>query len=479
MSPSVEQARQHPRITLAVLSLGVLAFTLSQTTVAPALPHIQSSLDITESSVTWTLTGYLVSASVMTPILGRLGDMFGKKRLLMVTLALFAVGSALCAVAPSIGVLIAGRVIQGAAGGLFPLSFAIVRDELPPDKVSSSIGIVSSITGIGGGIGLVLGGVIVDHASWHWIFWLSLAMTLVALVTTYALVPESPITTPGRVDWGGAMLLLLGLSAPLIGVSQSTTWGWGDPRTIALVAAGVPLLVGLVVFERRQKQPLLDMATLMRRPVLATNAATAFIGFAMFGSFVLIPQIAQIPESTGYGLGDTAAVAGLLLLPSTIVMLVAAPISGRIGARRGSKGPLAAGALITGVALAFLAVAHSTPIELMIASALMGLGVGFAFAAMPNLIIEAVRQEQTGEATAVNALTRSVGSAIGAQVCGTILTGSVLAGSELPGESGFTTAFAVAAGVAMLGAGIALIVPGRDPSSAHVRLGADTEPVNA
>ena len=479
MSPGVEQARQHPRITLAVLSLGVLAFTLSQTTVAPALPHIQSSLHISESSVTWTLTGYLVSASVMTPILGRLGDMFGKKRLLIVTLAAFAVGSVLCALAPSISVLIAGRVIQGAAGGLFPLSFAIVRDELPSDKVASSIGLVSSITGIGGGIGLVLGGVIVDNASWHWIFWLSLLMTVIALAATYALVPESPITTPGRVDWGGAVLLAIGLSAPLIGVSQSTTWGWGDPRTIGLVAAGVPFLLGLVAYERRQLQPLLDMQTLARRPVLATNAATAFIGFAMFASFVLIPQIAQVPKSTGYGLGVTAAVAGLLLMPSTIVMLLAAPISGRIGARRGSKGPLAAGALITGVALGFLALAHSTPIELMIGAALMGTGVGFAFAAMPNLIIEAVRQQQTGEATAVNALTRSVGAAIGAQVSGTILAGSVVAGSALPGEDGFTTAFAVAAGVAVLGAGIALIVPSRDASSSHVTLGADTKPANA
>ncbi len=184
-----------------------------------------------------------------------------------------------------------------------------------------------------------MGGVIVDNASWHWIFWLSLLMTLIALAATYALVPESPITTPGRVDWGGAALLAIGLSAPLIGVSQSTTWGWGDPRTIGLVAAGVPFLLGLVLYERRQRQPLLDMQTLARRPVLATNAATAFIGFAMFGSFVLIPQIAQVPKSSGYGLGATAAVAGLLLMPSTIVMLLAAPISGRIGARRGSKGP--------------------------------------------------------------------------------------------------------------------------------------------
>jgi MFS family permease len=245
------------------------------------------------------------------------------------------------------------------------------------------------------------------------------------------------------------------------------------------VALGVPFLAGLVAYERRQRQPLLDMATLTRRPVLATNAATAFIGFAMFASFVLIPQIAQIPASTGYGLGDTAAVAGLLLMPSTIVMLLAAPISGRIGARRGSRGPLVAGALTTAVALGFLAVAHSTAFELIVAAVLMGTGVGFAFAAMPNLIIEAVRQEQTGEATAVNALVRSVGAAIGAQVSGTILAGSVAAGAKLPGESGFTIAFAVAAGVAALGGGLALIVPARDPSSAQVTLTPDTEPANA
>src|SRR3954471_18324136 len=484
MGPDVEQARQHPRITLAVLSLGVVAFTLSQTTVAPALPHIQSSLGITESAVTWTLTGYLVAASVMTPIIGRLGDMFGKRRLLIVTLAVFAVGSTLCALAPSIGVLIAGRVIQGAAGGLFPLSFAIVRDELPRDKVASSIGIVSAITGIGGGVGLVLGGVIVDNASWHWIFWVSLAITLVALAATYALVPESPITTPGKVDLGGAALLALGLACPLIGVSQSNSCGWDDPRTIALVALGVPFLYGLVLYEKRREQPLLDMTTLARRPVLATNAATAFIGFAMFGSFVLIPQIAQVPESTGYGLGHSAAVAGLLLLPSTIVMLFVAPLSGRIGARRGSRGPLIVGALITGLALAFLAFAHLTAIELMIGSLLMGTGVGLAFAAMPNLIIEAVRQEQTGEATAVNALVRNVGAAVVTQVSGTILAGSVVAGSELPVESGFTTAFAVAAGVAVAGAGMAVLVPARrraagDTSSGSVPLAGETDPAQA
>jgi EmrB/QacA subfamily drug resistance transporter len=483
-SPTVEEARRHPRITLAVLALGVLAFTLSQTTVAPALPHIQRALGISASAVTWTLSAYLVSASVMTPIIGRLGDMFGKKRLLMVTLAAFAAGSALCAVAGSIGVLVVGRVIQGAAGGLFPLAFAIVRDELPRERVAPSIGLVSSITGIGGGVGLVLGGVIVDNASWHWIFWIALAITLIALVTTYLLVPESPITAPGRVDWGGAVLLGLGLSAPLIGVSQSTTWGWGDARTLGLVALGIPFLAALVAYERRQLQPLLDMATLARRPVLATNAATVMIGFAMFGSFVLIPQIAQLPASTGYGLGDTATVAGLLLQPSTVVMLIAAPISGRIGAARGSRGPLVTGALVTGAALGLLAVAHGTPLELIAGAALMGTGIGLAFAAMPNLIIEAVPQEQTGEATAVNALVRNVGGALGAQVSGTILAGSAVAGAVMPAETGFTTAFAISAGVALVGAALALLVPRRsrkaaDPSSPSVTLGAESDPAKA
>jgi len=457
--PPADAARRNPTATLAVLALGVLAYALSQTMIAPAMPQIQESLGVTTSAVAWTLTAYLVAASVMTAVIGRLGDMLGKKRVLVVTLIAFGVGSAICALASSIGLLIVGRVVQGAAGGLFPLAFGIVRDEFPRERVAGGIGMISAIMGVGAGFGLIIGGLLVDHASWHWIFWLGLALTVVAVVATELLVPESPVRTPGRIDWGGAALLSVGLAAPLIGVSQGGSWGWGDPGTLGLIAAGLVVLGLFGRYELRQDEPLVNMRTFALKPVLLTNVATIFVGFAMFAGFVLVPQLAQAAESTGYGFGTNATVAGLLMLPSTLLMLIAAPFSGRVGARRGSKGPLIAGAVLTSGGLLLYAVAHGSPFVLLLWGALQGAGIGAAFAAMPNLIIEAVPQHQTGEATAVNTLLRNVGASIGSQIAGTVLASHVLASTGAPSDGGFTLAFAIGAVMALLAAGVAMLIP--------------------
>jgi EmrB/QacA subfamily drug resistance transporter len=457
--PPADAARRNPTTTLTVLAIGVLAYALSQTMIAPAMPDIQHSLGITTSAVAWTLTAYLVAASVMTAVIGRLGDMFGKKRVLVITLVAFGVGSAICAVAPSIEVLVAGRVVQGAAGGLFPLAFGIVRDEFPREKVAGGIGLISSILGVGAGFGLIIGGLLVDHASWHWIFWLALALTVVAVIATELVVPESPVRTPGKIDWGGAALLAVGLAAPLIGVSQGGSWGWTDPRTIGLILAGLAVLALFGAFELRQKEPLVNIRTFTFRPVLLTNIATIFVGFAMFAGFVLVPQLAQLPKSTGVGLGTNATVAGLLMLPSTLMMLVAAPLSGRFGARRGSKSPLIAGALATSAALFLYAAAHGSAPLLLLWGALQGAGIGAAFAAMPNLIIEVVPQHQTGEATAVNTLLRNVGASIGSQIAGTVLASHVLASTGAASDSGFTLAFAIAAAMGLLAGLIAVAIP--------------------
>jgi EmrB/QacA subfamily drug resistance transporter len=459
--PSADAARRNPTATLAVLSLGVLAYALSQTMVAPALPEIQDSLGISTAAVAWTLTAYLVAASVMTAVIGRLGDMFGKKRVLVITLVAFGVGSVICAIAPSIGVLVAGRVVQGAAGGLFPLAFGIVRDEFPREKVASGIGLISSIMGVGAGLGLVIGGLLVDNASWHWIFWLAGALTVVAIVATELVVPESPVRSPGRVDWAGAGLLSVGLAAPLIGVSQGGSWGWGDPRTIGLIVVGLAVLAAFGAFELRQREPLVNIRTFTLKPVLLTNIATIFVGFAMFAGFVLVPQLAQLPESTGFGLGTTATVAGLLMLPSTTLMLFSAPLSGRFGARRGSKIPLIVGSLMTSAALFLFALSHGSVPLLLLWGALQGAGIGAAFAAMPNLIIEVVPQHQTGEATAVNTLLRNVGSSIGSQVAGTVLASHVLASTGEASDAGFTIAFAIGSATGLLAGLIAVAIPRR------------------
>ena len=445
--------------SLAILSASALAFSLAQTMLIPALGELTHQLGTDAGGIAWVLTGYLLAAAVATPIAGRLGDMFGKRRLLVLSLLAFGVGSTVAALGTSLEVVVLGRVLQGLGGGIFPLCFGIIRDEFPREKVASSIGLISAIFGIGGGAGLVGGGLIADNLSYHWIFWLGTISAALAALATQLWVPESPERKPGRIDLRGAALLAVGLVLPLIGISRANDWGWGSGRVLLLVAAGLAVLATWVAVERRTEQPLADIPTLLQPPVLLTNLATLFVGFGMFGSFLLIPQLAELPESTGFGFGLDATGAGLLMLPGAAVMLVAGPLSGALGTRFGSKLPLALGAAITSLGLLLLALAHGSEFQVLAFNLVMSTGIGLAFAAMANLIVEAVPPVQTGEATGINTLTRSVGASVGSQVTAAILAGSAAAGSVVPADDGFTAAFLVSAGVAALAACIAVVIP--------------------
>jgi EmrB/QacA subfamily drug resistance transporter len=449
--------RPHTVRTLLILGVAALAFALGQTTLIPAFPELARALHTDASGVAWAMTGYLLAAAVCTPLVGRLGDMFGKRRLLVIALLAFAAGSIVSALGSALWIVVAGRVMQGVGGGIFPLCFGIIRDEFPRERVASSIGLISAIFGIGGGGGLILGGVIADQASYHWIFWLGTISAVLAALAAELWVPESPERSPGRVDLRGAALLGLGLTLPLLAISRANHWGWGDARTLGLIAAGLGVLAVWVAVERRTEQPLADITALRKPPVLLTNVATLLVGFGMFGSFLLIPQLAEAPHATGYGFALDATGAGLLLLPGSLVMLFAGPLSGVLGTRFGSKVPLALGATVTAVGLVLLGLDHGSRVAVLAWALLMSSGIGLAFAAMPNLIVEAVPPEQTGEATGFNALTRSVGASLGSQVSAAILAGS--AAGALPADSGFTVAFLVSAGVAALAAVVALLIP--------------------
>src|SRR4051794_2148801 len=458
--------RPHTARTLLILGVAALAFALGQTTLIPAFPELARALDTDASGVAWAMTGYLLAAAVCTPLVGRLGDMFGKRRLLVIALLAFAAGSTVSATGSTLWIVVAGRVLQGVGGGIFPLCFGIIRDEFPRDRVARSVGLLSALAAIGGGLGLVLGGLVVDHISYHWIFWIGAIMGVAAAAAAQLLVPESPIRSPGRVDVRGAVVLGIGLVLPLVGISQAHVWGWSSPKTLGLIAAGLVVLAAWVALERRTEQPIADISALVKAPVLMTNLATLLVGFGMFGSFILIPQLAEAPTSTGYGLGLDATGAGLLMLPGSLLMLVLGPLSGITGARFGNKVPLAVGSLVASVGLLLLGVAHGSTGEIVLFSALMFCGVGLAFAAMPNLIMEAVPPAQTGEATGFNALVRSVGASVGTQVTATILTGSIAAGALLPSSSGYTDAFVVSAAVTAVAAVAAVAIP-RSSLHAH------------
>jgi EmrB/QacA subfamily drug resistance transporter len=461
---SAEPARQHYGLTLGVLVISALAYALSQTMVAPALPEIQSDLGTSTTTVTFVLTAYLLTASIATPIVGRLGDMFGKERLLVVTLIVFGLGSLVAALSHSIALLIAGRAIQGVGGAVFPLAFGIIRDEFPAERVATGIGLISATFGIGGGAGLVLSGVIVDNLAYEWIFWLGLASVVVAIVATHLFVPESPIKSPSRIDWAGAALLSVGLAALLIGVSEGNAWGWGSPEVIGLFCLAGAVLAIWIRWERRVPAPLVDMRMMARRGVWTTNLTGFLVGFGMFGSFIIVPRFVQVvPEQTGFGFGATVTEAGIFLLPSAAVMLVAGPVAGWLGTRFGSRLPLLLGTAIATTSFAFLAAAHGERWEIYVGSTLMGLGIAFAFASMANLIVEAVDRTQTSVATAMNTIMRTIGGSLGGQIAASVIAAEVIAGTSLPAESGFTMAFAISA----VGAAAAFCAALAIPSRAH------------
>jgi EmrB/QacA subfamily drug resistance transporter len=467
--PSHEE-RPHYGVTFATLAAAAIAYALLQSLVAPALPTIEADLGASATGATWILTAYLLSASVATPIVGRLGDMFGKKRMLVYTLWILAAGTIGAALASTIGVMIVARVVQGVGGAVFPLAFSIIRDEFPPQRIAQGIAMLSALVGIGGGLGIVLAGPIVEHLDYHWLFWLPLLAIVPAAIVTMVVIPESPIRTRGQIDWAGGALLAGWLVALLVAISEGSSWGWTSAATLGLFIVAAVVAVAWVAVESRIRQPLVDMGMLRHRPVWTTNVSATLIGFGMFASFVLVPQFVQMPESTGYGFGASVTEAGFFLLPATVAMLLVGPVAGRLSVTVGSRVPLALGALLSAVAWAILALFHSEHWQIYVVTFVLGLGIGLAFGAMVNVIVESVPPDQTGVATGMNVIFRNVGGALGGQISASILTAGV-ATSGLPTEDAFVTAFWLAAGMLALGFVAALLVPRPAP----VRAGAVVE----
>ncbi len=465
LKESHEAERVHPNLILAVLSLAGLAYAVLSSAVIPALPTFQHAFHTTETGATWILTGFLVSASVGTSIIGRLGDMYGKERLLLWTLLTLAAGTLLAAVSQSLAMLIAARVIQGVAGGIFPLAFSIARDEFPADRVAGSIGLMSSILGVGGGIGLVVGALIVEHLGWHWLFWIPLVVTLAAAWFTWRYIPESPVRSPGRVNWLAAALMSVGISALLIGIAQTTVWGWGGTKTLALFAVGLLFCTAWVGVEVRSREPLVDMAMMRIRGVWTTNLAAFLLGAGLYASFIVFPQFAQLPKRTGFGFGASVVVSSLYLLPAALTMGLVGTAAGRVARRYGSKPALVVGTSITAVAFGYATIAHRHPYEMLITATLLGIGIGLAFAALGNLIVQAVPPTQTGVASGMNTVMRTLGGALGGQLSATFIAGNTAHG--LPAITGFTDTYVMATAFLVVCVLAGLLVPSRPAAPAR------------
>lgn len=455
---------------IAVLGFAGTVFAMMQSLVIPALPRIQASLGTSADGAAWISTAYLLSASILTPIIGRLGEVAGKKRMMLASLATFAVGTLVCAVAGNLGELVAGRVIQGAAGGIYPLAFAIIRDRLPRERVPWGIGLVSSLLGIGGGLGLVLPGPIMTRLSYQWLFWLALIVIAAALVLAARCIPadgpaeagaeaEARARAGAGIPWGSCLLMAVGLSAVLTAVSESAAWHWGSVRTLGLLAAGGAALLAWGRAEARSSSPLVDMSLMRLRGVWPANAAALLIGVGMYASFLIIPELVQAPARFGYGFGASVTGAGLFMFPTAAAQLLLGPASGLLNRGVSPRAQLIAGQLSCAAGFAGLALWHSSAWQVYAATSVLGAGFWLCLVALPNQVVAAVPAARTGSATAVNTVVRNVGGALGAQLAAAIIVSSAPAGTGVPAASGYIGALILCAAATCAGTLVACAAP--------------------
>lgn len=450
----------------AALLIAVLGYcgglvSVMHTVALPLLPDLPDELGATVGDVSWVATSTLLAGAVANPVLGRLGDMYGKRRLLLVSLGALVLGSVVCAASSTLFGLVLGRTLQGLGIGVVPLGISIARDELPAYKVSGGIALVSATLGIGAGLGLPIAGVVLHFFDWHAIFWVSTALAVVGFALAVAFVPESPIRTPSRFDLIGALWLSGVLVAFLLPVSKAPTWGWvgGLPNTLFALA-----VVGGVAwfrYERRRPSPVVDVAVMRRRPVMLVNLAGLALGFAMFANFYLSISILQLPDAVDHGFGESILVAGLVLLPGALVMVATSPLSARVTDARGGRSSLLLGATVVGFAYLVRPFLLGSPVAIAVGVALVNAGVGIAYGALPAVVMANVPVSETGSANAVNALARAGGASIGSAAVAAAL-GSltvVVGGDEFPSLGAYRLLLLLAAVASFAAAGLAYLLP--------------------
>ncbi|MFI6061298.1 MFS transporter [Streptomyces sp. NPDC051286] len=452
----------HPRFAVGVLAFCGVVVAIMQTIVVPLLPHVPALTGATPAAASWLVTVTLLTGAVFTPVLGRVGDMYGKRRVLVASLAVLVIGSVLCAVSSHIGVLITGRALQGAALAVVPLGISILRDELPPERVLSAVALMSSTLGIGAAVGLPVAALVVEHFDWHTMFWVSGVIGLIDIVLVLCCVPESPLRSRGRFDAVGALGLSAALVCLLLAVTQGAEWGWTSTRTVGLLVAAVVVALLWGAYELRVTTPMVDLRVSARPAVLLTNVAALLIGFAFYANSLVTAQMVQEPKATGYGLGASLVVSGLCLLPGGVSMVALSPVSARISAAYGPKVSLtlAAGIIAVGYVVRYFT-SHS--LWLIIAGAtVVASGTAIAYSALPALVMRGVPPGETGAANGLNTLMRSIGQAFCSATVAAVLANLTFraGGRTAPTLHAYQLVFLIAAGAALLALTVTLFLPG-------------------
>lgn len=458
---SVPPVSGRPNVIVPVLALGGVVVAVMQTLVVPLLPALPKLVGASVADASWAITATLLTGAVATPVIGRLGDMYGKRRMLLISLAVLVAGSVVAALSATLLPLIVGRALQGAAIPAIPLGISIMRDELPAERLGSATAVMSASLGVGGALGLPAAAILAENIDWHMLFWLSAGLGAVVIALILTFVPESSVRTGGRFDAVGAAGLSAGLICLLLAISKGADWPGGV--TLSLFGAAAVVLAVWGWWELRTRDALVDLRTTVRRQVLLTNGASIVLAFSMFVMSLVFPQILQLPAATGYGLGQSMLNTGLVLVPSGLVMMAVAPFSARVSQARGPKTTLMIGSAFVGIGYAAGIVLMSQIWQLVVISALIGAGMGFAYGAMPALIMAAVPVSETAAANGLNALMRSIGTSVSSAVAGVILAHLTIpfGPGNVPSQDAFRLIMAIGSGTALAAVAVAAFIPGR------------------
>ncbi|MFD9003661.1 MFS transporter [Streptomyces sp. NPDC059582] len=456
-----------PSATVAVLAVTSLLATLLQTMVIPLVPDFPALLNASPTDASWVVTITLLTGAIVTPVSGRLGDLFGKRRVLLVTLAVTIVGAVISALTSSLWPMVIGRGLQGSVIGVIPLAFGLFRDALPPRRIGGAITLLSATLGLGAAVGIPLAGLIVEHFEWNVLFWGAAGLGLLCTLLIVLVVPESPQRAEGRFDVVGAVGLTAGLIGLLLPIVNGGQWGWGSTRTLGLGAAAVVVLLGWGWHQLRTASPLVDLRGSARRPVLMANLATVSVGFAMFTMLFAFPQVLQAPTATGYGFGQSLVRSGLAVAPNGVVALLLTPVAARLITRYGARSSMLLGAVVVAAGYVFVALRMESIAVFVIASGVIGAGAGISAAATTKLITDSAPVTDTASANGVNALMRSVGSAASTAVLPVILAHATITvgPATLPSADGFRTTFYVGAAAAIVALVLTALVPASTPTS--------------
>ncbi len=466
------QKRSHSNAIVVVLAFAGITAALMQTLVVPLIQDLPDLLHTSASNASWVITATLLTAAVATPVSGRLGDLFGKRQVMIVCSGLLVLGSLVAALAGNVETMIIGRGLQGAAMGIVPLGISAMRDLLPTEKLGSAIALMSASMGIGGALGLPIAAAVAEHTDWRVLFWMATVLAVLVAVLIFTMVPATPITGSGSFDFTGAIGLGIGLVCLLLGVSKGGDWGWGSATTIGLLVGAVLILLLWGWFELRISAPLVDLRVTARPVVLFTNAASLVVGFSMYAQSLILPQLLQSPAELDYGLGQDMLAMGLWMAPGGFMMMLMSPLGARISQAKGPRITLMVGSLVMAFGYVLSVLLMGSTWGIMVSVMVIATGTGFAYGAMPALIMGSVPLSETASANSFNTLMRSVGTSIAAAVVGVVLAQMhvTVMGRQLTSEAGFRTGLLIGAVVALVAALLAMAIPKRAADRAERRI---------